>query len=227
MSDVKDPQTQPAVLPDLERLLVRAARHQAAPRLGRRRWILAIAAGALVLAGGAAAATGVLHLADGRTSNGTFEVESRPVPESLPGEPSRGSICMQLRYDERGPSYGCGERPSEAMPFGLVVADSLEEGSRERVIYGLVSSDIARVSVLGDGDRHTDALTEVKQGLPGRFFAVLVPHLGRIELVGYDALGRPRGSIGSLALPAHPPRSHAEAVAQGDPAGFAPTAPLP
>jgi hypothetical protein len=134
---------------------------------------------------------------------------------------------LQLRYEDRGPLYGCGDQPSEARPFGLVVADSLDEGSRERVIYGLVSSDIARVSVLGGGGEHTDVVTEVKEGLPGRFFAVVVPHLGRIALVGYDASGQPRGRIGSLARPAHPPHSYAEAVAQGDPAGFAPAAPLP
>ncbi|HVY77911.1 MAG TPA: hypothetical protein VG898_05345 [Solirubrobacterales bacterium] len=70
-------------------------------------------------------------------------------------------------------------------------------------------------------------MTEAKQGLPGRFFVVLVPHLGRIEVVGYDATGRERARIGSLAKPSHPPMSHAEAVAQGDPAGFAPTAAPP
>jgi hypothetical protein len=136
-------------------------------------------------------------------------------------------VCLQLRYDEGGPSYGCGDRPTARRPFGLMVADPLEEGSRERVVYGLVSSDIARVSVLGKGGQHTDTTTEVKEGLPGRFFAVVVPHLGRIEVVGYDSAGGERARIGSIAEPAHQPLSHAEAVAQGDPAGFAPTAPTP
>jgi hypothetical protein len=213
------------ILPALEHLLVRAARSQAASRFGRRRWILATAAAALVLVGGAAAATGVLHVADGDTARGTFSIESRPLPASSPGEPSRGTVCLQLSYDRGGTSYGCGDRPTAAKPFGLLVADSLEEGSPERVIYGLVSSDIARVSVLGK--EPTDTVTEVKQGLPGRFFAVLVPHLGRIELVGYGATGSERARIGSLARPSHPPLSHAEAVAQGDPAGFAPTAAPP
>lgn len=227
MSDRGSFETQPAVLPNLEQLLVRAARRRAAPRLGRQRWMLAIGAAALLLAGGAVAATGVFHIADGRTSKGVFTVEGRPVPASLAGEPSRGSVCLQLRYEELKPSYGCGEPPTETRPFGLVVADSLEEGSRERVLYGLVSSDIALVRVLGSGGRHTDVTTEAKEGLPGRFFVVPVPHLGRIALVGYDASGQRRAAIGTLANPTHPPRSHAEAVAQGDPAGFAPTASAP
>jgi hypothetical protein len=214
-----------SILPELEHLLIRAARRQAAPRLGRRRWILATAAAALVLAGGAAATTGVLHVADGDTSKGTFSIESRPVPATGPGELSRGSVCLQLRYDERGASFGCGDRPTAKKPFGLLVADSVAESpgddSRERVIYGLVASDIERVSVLGEEPIATH--TEPKEGLPGRFFVVLVPRLGRIELVGYDAAGHERARIGSLAQPAHPPLSHAEAVAQGDPAGFAPT----
>jgi hypothetical protein len=223
MNAANDYQLQPPVLPELEQLLVRAAQRRAAPRFGRRRWILAAAAAALVLAGGAVAATGVLHIVDGRTSHGSFSVESRAVPASAPDEPSRGSVCLQLRYENFGPSYGCGNPPARAEPFGLVVADSLQEGSRERVIYGLVSSDIARVSVLGLGGEHTNVGTLVKEGLPGRFFAVVVPHLGRIALVGYDRAGEVRARIGNLARPAHPPLSHAEAVAQGDPAGFAPT----
>lgn len=216
---------QPSVLPTLEHLLVRAARQNSAPRFGRRRWVLAIAAAALVLVGGAAAATGVLHVTDGDTSEGTFSIESRPVPAAFPGEPRRGSVCLQLTYSEGGTSYGCGERPTADAPFGLLVADSLAEGSRERVMYGLVSSDIAHISVLGQ--EPAEAVTEAKRGLPGRFFVILVPHLGRIEVVGYDAAGRERARIGSLAKPSHPPMSHAEAVAQGDPAGFAPTAARP
>lgn len=217
--------SQRPILPALEQLLVRAARRQSAPRLGRRRWVLATAAATLVLAGGAAAATGVFHVANGDTSNGSFSIENLPVPAVAPGEPPRGSVCLQLSYTEGGTSYGCGNRPTAASPFGLLVADSLEEASQERVIYGLVSSDIARISVLGA--EPIDAVTEVKEGLPGRFFAALVPHLGRIEVVGYDAAGHERARIGSLAKPSHPPLSHAEAVAQGNPAGFAPTAAPP
>lgn len=222
MSTLDRDDAQQPVLPELEHLLVRAARRRAAPRFGRRRWVLATAAAVLVLAGGAAAATGVLHVADGDTSSGSFSIVSRPVPSAAPGEPSRGSVCLQLSYDEGGTSFGCGSRPTAAEPFGLLVADSLVEGSQERVVYGLVSNDIARVSVLGE-EPPADAVTETKEGLPGRFFAVVVPHLGRIEIVGYDAAGNEQAQIGSLNSPAHPPLSHAEAVKQGDPAGFAPT----
>ncbi len=223
MSAVRDPEFEPPVLPELEQLLVRAARRRAAPRFGRRRWALAVALGALVLAAAAAAATGVLRIAGGTTAHGTFSVERAVGPGVRQGG---SSVCLQLRYNGRGPSYGCGEAPTAAQPFGLVVADRLEEGSRERVIYGLAGGDIARVAALGKGGEHTDAATERKDGLPGRFFAVVVPHLGRIELVGYDSAGKEVARIGSLARPAHPPHSKAEAVAQGDPAGFAPTMPI-
>jgi hypothetical protein len=225
MSAPKSRGAQQSTLPALEHLLIRAARRQTAPRFGRRRWILVTAAVALALAGGAAAATGVLHIADGDTSKGTFSIESYPMPAAGPGEPSPGSVCLQLSYDERGTSYGCGDKPTAARPFGLLVANSVanlpEDESRERVIYGLVTGDIKRISVLGK--RPISAATEFKKGLPGRFFVVLVPHLGRIEVVGYDAGGHERAHIGSLARPPHPPLSHAEAMAQGDPAGFAPT----
>ena len=222
MSAARDHELEPPVLPELEQLLVRAARRRAAPRLGRRRWVLAVAVGALALAAAAAAATGVLRIASGTTAHGTFSVERA----TLEGEGRSGSICLQLRYNGRGPSYGCGEAPTAEKPFGLVVADRLEEGFRERVIYGLVGGDVARVAALGKGGERTDTATERKDGLPGRFFAVVVPHLGRIELVGYDSTGKEVARIGSLAQPAHPPHSKAEAVAQGDPAGFAPTMPL-
>ena len=220
MSATRDHEFEPPILPELEQLLVRAARRRAVPPLPRRRLTLAVAVGALVLAAAAAAAaSGVFQVISGKTAHGTFSVERA----TLPGEGHGGSICLQLRYDGRGPSHGCGESPTAARPFGLVVADPLEEGSRERVLYGLVDGDIARVAALGEGGEHTDAATEPEEGLPGRFFAVVVPHLGRIELVGYDADGKEVARIGSLARPSHPPHSKAEAVAQGDPAGFAPT----
>jgi hypothetical protein len=41
VNPTSDKSIQPAVLPELEHLLVRAARHRAAPRFGRRRWSLA------------------------------------------------------------------------------------------------------------------------------------------------------------------------------------------
>jgi hypothetical protein len=214
------------ILPQLEHLLVRAARRRAAPGLGRRRWLLVAIAAALVLAAGAAAA-GILQVAGGETASGTFKVETYPPPAGAGGGERERPVCLQLRLEGRGPSYGCGEKPTVAKPFGLLVADSLKAGSGERVIYGLVLGDIARVSVLGDGEKHTDAMTEPKAGLPGRFFAVVVPDLGRIEVVGYDGAGQERARIGSRARPAHPPRSKAEAIVQGDPAGFAPTVPTP
>ncbi|MBS1877901.1 MAG: hypothetical protein JST31_00155 [Actinobacteria bacterium] len=225
MRDASNDHPQPAVLPELEQILVRAARRRAAGRrLPRRRGVLVALAASLVLAAGAAAAGGVFTVSSGHTAHGTYVVERRPVPAPAAGEPAAGTVCLQLVYDDRAPSYGCGNAPTAAAPFGLLVADPLEEGSRERVVYGLVAGDIARVAVLGKGGQRTGARTERKQGLPGRFFAVAVPHLGRIEVVGYDGNGRQVGRIGSLARPDHPPLSKAEAVDQGDPAGFAPTA---
>ncbi len=225
MSATREPEPQPAVLPELEHLLVRAARRRGARRVPRRRWVLAVAIGTLVLTAAAAAATGVFDVASGTTAHGTFTVGRRPVPASGPGESRQGTVCLQLTYGGRGggSSFGCGRAPSPAHPFGLLIADPLAEGLHEEVVYGLVGADIARISVLGDGDRHTDASTTRKEGLPGRFFAVVVPHRGRIAVVGYGADGEVRARIGSLATPSHPPHSKAEAIAQGNPAGFAPT----
>lgn len=224
MSTAGRQNAQAPVLPELEALLLRAARRRAAPRRVRRRWMLALAAAALLLAAtAAAAATGIFRVADGSTSEGTFTVETRPVPAHGAGEPPAGAVCLQLTYDGRHPSFGCGARPSAKKPFGLVVFDRLGESSREGVVYGLVTGNVARVSVLGPGGAHYDAATEEKEGVPGRFFATVVPQLERIEVVGYDSGGRETARIGSLAQPAHPPLSHSEAVEDGDPAGFAPT----
>jgi hypothetical protein len=52
MSAPENRGTQQSILPELEHLLIRAARRQTTPRFGRRRWILATTAVALVLAGG-------------------------------------------------------------------------------------------------------------------------------------------------------------------------------
>lgn len=219
---------EPAVLPALERLLVRGARHGVEPRRRvRRRWFLAAAAAALTLAAGAGAATGLLPIAEGETEHGTYTVERRSTSDPAGSEPSAGKVCLQLRFEGRGPSYGCGDAPTVSQPFGLLVADPLEEGSGERVVYGLVSDEIASISVLGNRGEQTKAVTEPQAGLPGRFFAVVTPHLGRIEVVGYDEAGRERARIGSRARPDHSPGSKAEAMAQGDPAGFAPTVPTP
>ena len=223
MSAVRDPEFQPPVLPELEQLLVRAAR-------GARPRASAGAAGSSRSRSAPSSSPPPRQRPPascaspaGRRRTAAFSVERAVAPGVRQGG---SSVCLQLRYNGRGPSYGCGEAPTAAQPFGLVVADRLEEGSRERVIYGLAGGDIARVAALGKGGEHTDAATEPKDGLPGRFFAVVVPHLGRIELVGYDSAGKEVARIGSLARPAHPPHSKAEAVAQGDPAGFAPTIPI-
>lgn len=215
-----DDQPQPATLPELEQLLFRAARRRAAPRFGRRRWVLAIAGTSLLLAAVAAAATGVFEIAGGKTSSGSFSIESRVVVPAT-GDERRGSICLQLRFNGGVPSYGCGGRPSAAKPFGLVIADPLDSG-RERVVYGLVSSDVSRVIVLGGDGSHTEAVTGKEVGLPGRFFSVVAPNGGRLELVGYSAGGEELARLGSLTPPTDPPLSRAEAMAHGDPAGFAP-----
>jgi hypothetical protein len=213
---------QTAVLPELEHLLVRVARRRSAPRVARRRWVIAAAAASLVFVTGvAAAATGVFQIADGETSGGDFTIESRVVPAAEPGAP-QSSICLQLRFSDRGTAYGCGERPSAARPFGLVIADPLDNGE-EQVVYGLVSSEIARVGVLGDGSA-TDVATGEKPDLPGRFFSAVVPSDSQVELVGYGVDGEQVARLGSLESAHSRPDSRAEAMAQGDPAGFAPTA---
>jgi hypothetical protein len=190
-------------------------------RIGRR-WVLALGAGSLALiGGGAAAATGLLQIAGGHTSKGAYTIERVPA-----GPRAAGPVCLELRYPGNPPAYGCGDRPSTAEPFGLVIADSVK-ASRERVIYGLVATDVARVSVIGDRPRHTDTTTVSKAGLPGRFFSLVVPNQGRIELVGYNASGRVNARIGSRAQPATQATSHDQAVAQGDPAGFAPAISMP
>jgi hypothetical protein len=191
-------------------------------RRADRRWILGLAVASVVLAGGvAAAATGLFHIAGGRASRGTYVIDRVPAGSGPPG-----SGCLELRFDGRAPAYGCGRPPSPAKPFGVVIADSVGRPA-DRVIYGLVLADVARVAVVGDGGRQTHVTTVGKAGLPGRFFVVVVPGHGRIELVGYDATGQPRARIGSRARPAGKPASHDEAVAQGDPAGFAPAMALP
>jgi hypothetical protein len=213
-------------LPQLEQLLVRAARRRATPRLARvrRRWVMAVAAASLILVGGAAAATGVVHIADGTTPHGSYSIETREVISVDAREGRQGSICLQLRFDAGRPAYGCGDRPTTTHPFGLVIADSLE-GSGERVIYGLVSDEIAKIAVLHPGSGSTAAPTEAKAGLPGRFFSIAVPSDSQIALVGYDSAGTEIARVGNLSLPAEAAQSRQQAIEQGDPAGFAPTAP--
>lgn len=219
--------SEPLTLPELEQQLLRAARLQTASRVRGRRWGMPALFASLLVAGGVAAATaGVLQDGDesqidsGQTSSGNYVI--RIKPDSTNPHPG-GPICLQLRFAGYRPAYGCGSRPTAENPFGVVIADASGIGSTERVIYGLVSSDVWRVSVLGDGDDHIDTTTTVKQGLPGRYFSVAVPNDGRIEIVGYDAGGAEVARLGSRREPTNRPLSREQAVAQGDPAGFAPT----
>jgi hypothetical protein len=229
MSATRDPGFEPALLPELEQILVRAARRRRVRRLPRRRLMLAVAIGIVALGAGVATATGVFDVISGETAHGIFTVERR-APSSVGGGEPAGSICLQLTYSGAGfggtTSYGCGPKPTAARPFGIVIVDYLAEGLHEEVAYGLVADGVARVAVLGSGGRHTYATTEAKDGLPGRFFAVVVPHRGRVELVGYAPDGRVVGRIGKLSgtTEAH---SKEEARAEGLQAGFAPTIAFP
>jgi hypothetical protein len=217
----------PAVLPALEQLLVRAARRGADPRRRhRRRWLLAAAAAALTLSAGAGAATGLLPIAEGETDRGSYTVERLSTPHAGT-EPSAGKVCLQLRLEGRGPSYGCGDAPPCRTRSAYSWPIRWRKGPGNAWSTGWVSDEIAIISVLGKGGQQTNAATEPQAGLPGRFFAVITPHLGRIEVVGYDEAGRERAHIGNRAHPDHSPRSKAEAMAQGDPAGFAPTVSAP
>lgn len=213
-------------LPQLEQLLVRAARRRATPRFawGRRRWGMAVAAASLVLVGGAAAATGVIHIADGTTPQGSYSIETREPISVDASEGQQGSICLQLRFNGGKPAYGCGDSPTASNPFGLVIADSIGN-SGERVIYGLVTDQIATIAILHPGGDRTVAPTEAKAGVPGRFFSIAVPSDSQIALLGYDSAGAEVARVGNLASPTEAAHSRQEALEQGDPAGFAPTAP--
>ena len=220
-------------LPELERLLSEAARRRFAPSSRARRWALPLAFAALIGAGGIAAATtgvfgGGAEIETGATSSGTYAIRIKPSKPS----PHTGPVCLQLQYANLRPAYKCGYAPSEERPFGLVVADATPAASdpeavpAERVIYGLASEEIMRVGVLGvpgadSGEAITD--TVLRPGLPGRYFSIVVPNQGRVEVVGYDDSGGEVGRAGSLTEPA---RRTAEGLtpAPGDPAVFAPTA---
>jgi len=219
-----EPPSQAATLPQLEHLLVRAARHRTGARFARRRWALSVAAASLLAAGAAVAATDVFELASGETEGGIFRVEraTRVTGRDAPA----GSVCLQLTFSGRGAAYGCGARPTGSRPFGLVIADPLDNGA-ERVVYGLVVDAISRIRVLGGKGSETAAATGEQAGLPGRFFAIVVPSDGRIELVGYDDGGGEIARIGSIGGEETRPLSKAEAIEQGDPAGFAPAVPAP
>ncbi|HEX4364900.1 MAG TPA: hypothetical protein VHZ75_10155 [Solirubrobacteraceae bacterium] len=230
MSHTDDP-FNATTLPALETILSRAAQRRATHHHFNHRWMAGIAVcGAALAGGGAAAATGVLHIANGQTPAGrpyTIDRATAPTLSNATVSPGpSGQICLQLRYGNGGAARGCGETPTAAKPFGVVVVDT-NDASGDRIIYGLVTSDIARVSVLGTGNNHTDASTEHNPQLPGRFFSAIVPNHGRIELVGYDPDGHQVARTGNRAQPTHSARSREEAAQQGDPAGYAPSVDMP
>jgi hypothetical protein len=204
-------------LPELEHELISAARRGARPRRLRGHRLGVLLAGTTLAAGGAAtAATQLLTVDEGSTARGAYVIERISDRD--------GNVCLQYR-DETGrrATSGCGPRPSEQRPIGLVVADS-RAVPNQRVVYGLVSPSVARISVLGRGDDHVDVTSHARDGIPGRYFMATVPNTPRIELVAYDAEGREIGRLGSREQAVHAPRSKEEAIAQGDPSGFAPTA---
>jgi hypothetical protein len=175
-------------------------------------------AGAVLTAAGAGAATQFVSVDAGSTSSGSYVIDRGPNQAD--------GVCLHLRFAAHRPAYGCADRPDEQHAFGLVVADSAP-GSAQRVIYGLVAANVARVTVLGDGDARTDATPRPSGDLPGQFFSVTVPDRGRIELVAYDASARELARLGSRAEPTQPAGSLAELRAQGNPAGFAPGPAVP
>lgn len=207
------------ILPNLEHLLVRAARQRSTPRLQRRRWVMAAAAISVVLAGCAAAAVTQVFLATGEVDGGTFTVEVVRVSEP-DGDDAEGSVCLKLTFSGRGSAYGCGSEPSGARPFGLVIADPLDGGER-RVVYGLVVEKIARVRVISPHGT-AEAATESNEELQGRFFSIVAPAGGALQLIGLANDGKLIASLGDSDPASTPPRSKAEAREQGDLAGFAP-----
>jgi hypothetical protein len=216
-------------LPGLHDALVSAAARRY-PVWQRRRpgWILPVAFASLVTATGLAlAASGVFSgraaIDRGRTpeageDSGPYAIRVSPRH----ADPQR-PICLQLQFEGSRPAYGCGVAPTAFNAFGVVVADGLSEASTQRVIYGLVSDAVASVSSLGDTGTQASAATVARPGLPGRYFSLTVANKGQIELVGSDSSGSEVARIGSHLTPTEPPLSREEAIAQGDPAGFAPT----
>lgn len=214
-----------STLPHLEHELVRAARRRRRRPWLRRRTVVLALFSAIVLAGGATAATGLL---DREIHRGMSFTQG---PYTIEREDRSGSLCLNLRYTGHLPTYGCGDTPTVEEPFGLLIADSSardpDDQSPERLFYGIVHGDIARVSVLRKDGRQYRARTLERPGLPGRFFTLTTPRGGRIEVVGYDLAGHEVGRIGRLIGPRTPIRSQDDARAQGDPSGFAPTADMP
>jgi hypothetical protein len=222
-----------ATLPALERALMHAAAARYPSRRPRARLGAPIALFVtLAVAGGAVAATGILagekQIETGSSASGPYAIG---VKSAGPGTHA-GQLCLQLEYVGQPPGYKCGSIPGPQRPFGLVVADARPPASdpdgppSERVIYGLVSQDVDRVTALGSeaGERGTQAAS--RDGLPGRYFSIVVPNEGRIELIGYDSSGNEVGRVGSLSAPAR--RTEEGLIpAPGDPAVFAPTAKAP
>jgi hypothetical protein len=209
-------------------LVVAAAKRYRVPARNRR-WFTPLAFAALLLAaGGALAATAIFRNRDVIDTGQTGGTGESAGPYAIRIAPSHTDpehpICLQLRFQSSRPAYGCGVAPTARQPFGLVVADGMSEESAERVIYGLVSADVARVSSLGESSTvEAVTTTEDRPGLPGRYFSLIVPDEGKIELAGFNTSGAEIAHIGSHEEFRAPPLSRAQAIVQGDPAGFAPT----
>jgi hypothetical protein len=216
-------------LPQLRAGLVTAAARRYRAPANSRRWFTPLAFAALLLAGSAAlAATAILRsrdVVDTGQTRGTGESAGAYAIRISPShaDPER-PICLQLQFQASRAAYGCGVAPTAEQPFGLVVADGMSEESAERVIYGLVSRNIGAVTSFGESSTvQTITRTVDRPGLPGRYFSLIVPNEGHIELAGYNATGAEVARIGSHDEFRAPPLSRAQAIVQGDPSGFAPT----
>lgn len=204
-----------STLPQLEHELIRAARRRACRRTRGRRLALVLV-GATLTAGGATAATELLKVDEGSHSQGAYVIERLPDRD--------GKVCLQYRDSTaRRATYGCGPSPSDERPIGLVVAD-YNAVPNKRLLYGLVAPAVDRVNVLGRADEHTDTTAREQPGIPGKYFRVIAPKHRRVEVVAYNSDGEEVARLGSRRPRAHSPRSQEDAMAQGDPSGFAPTA---
>lgn len=190
--------------------------------LWRRTGVLTVAA-VVSLAGVAVAATQIMSLDEGSTAYGRYEITRAPDQGSM--------VCMNLRYKGHQPSYGCDVAPSRERPFGLVIADSGSSPS-ERLIYGLVSDDARRVTALTNDGARVDAPAELRDDLPGRFFSMVVPNNGGVELVAYDAADRHMAHLGDrdpneAGVQPGRPTTRDELRQRGEPLGYAPSVAMP
>jgi hypothetical protein len=191
-------------LPELERELYAAAARRAkrVRRRGRRVGLTVAPVGAV--AATTAAANGWLTLERGSTGRGDYEIRTAPPPVSpdtaersaaqgevaaLQGD--RGEVCLELRFHDLRPSYGCGERPTARRPIGVVIVDQNAE-PRQRLVYGLVVPAAAEVRI---GD--TAVTPRERDGLPGRFFSALAPARGPVDIVAVVDRSRPIDELGS------------------------------